>query len=1455
MVFAALIVTPAIAGNVLTASDLVGAYQERSYPGRVTVHDPAIFMDNISNPGSPRYYIYGSHMARAYTSSSLNFQSWTNYPQWTDCNQDEINENVSKSMFADANGNRVSFANAYNTNAVKQVKNYNGDLVTFGNFNAHSWQRTGNTVAGNQWAPDIVYNKKMKKWCMYMSVNGDQWCSSIVLLTSDSPEGPWVYQGPVVFSGFNTQFVHNGFQASEAYKHTDLEIAIGTQAALPQRYNVSAWQTCWPNCIDACVFYDEQGKLWMSYGSWFGGIFMFELDEETGLREYTVHYPYTVYDSTNKVYVDIDPATNPASDESCISDPYFGKKIAGGYQVSGEASYIQYFNGYYYLWLSNGGFASDGGYQMRVYRSTNPDGPYTDPWGLDAKPGKNVTNYGANTGRDYGVKLFGGYKWDTMPLGELAQGHNSAIVTHDGHLLLVNHTRYNDGTEHHQVRVHEVFQTQDGWLVASPYEYDGETVTQQQINSTQLFTAEQVAGDYQIMIHLFRQNTANRDVVTPVTIHLNADGTISGAYTGSWSLVPGTTYINVQLNNILGSGINSTFHGVLTEQTIDYSNVKALCFTVCGTKKNECAQVANKAALTTSGLCIWGSKADAKAAIAKTVESLSIGNVTRTDLTLPTEGQLGASISWTSADESIITSTGLVGEIGKTTLTATISKDGYTFQKEFPMTVAGNEPTTYKPESDLHTTTLGWWQVFSKDYYKLNAGETCKFEFYNYSGKTNNWSNWVLVAANNGTRDENQGYKEYLALRADNYGWGDAYNANNLSNTYDMNTFKEDMDGAFVEMTCSYGNDGKLTMDAVITTKTNKTLTYSYFNNIPNTPSDITLFFTNENSYITQVPPTATYYPESEKHTLDAAYLQNFSTENYYLTAGNECTFDFYNYSDKSTNWCNWALGGYEESRMGTNYFIIRADNWENVAGNNGGCNSNFNWGTFTEDMDGSHVVMNCKLETYGQFTMNATITTKAGKIYTYSYQKTLTTQQAYLCLAFINQQSHICQIAPGTSSTFYPESAVKNLTTAHWTNFTEGYTLHAGNTVNLRFFNLSNKGANYKNWILAGATNDTRNADKGYKEYFALRSDHYGWGDAYTSGTLTSQYDWATFLDDMDGAYIDMTCTLDGTGKFISDSKIYTRTGKTLPYRFETTIPGNPAQMCLFFSNEGSFVAPSYEMVTDLNGTASEKGWDNVGLYVPEANNVLVTMDGNVSGNNVLVLDEDTKTYSCKDLVLTDGSPYIAPVAFNAESASYSRNMGNQWGTLVMPYALTASGDTHDFYELTSADGETLVLTKITSDILSAGTPVVVRRDAAVTGISLNEDNVQTVTAPTAGSNASGLTLVGSFNSTDITNEDGFIINSNKFWSISDIKSLADGGVFVSPFRAYLRGTVNGNSSAKALNIRINDETTAIETLDAIVNDNADFYDVNGMRTNGLKQGVNIVKFGNGQTRKVIIK
>lgn len=838
----------AMAQTAVGDNDLANAYATQTITGRIAVHDPSIVMDVTDSTTNPKYYIYGSHLGRAKTYATGNYQIWNNTFK-----TGEENTGTSNSLFADVNGKSINFKDAYSTHVIKKVKNSKGEEVAFGNFDANGWQFKGNTVKGMQWAPDVIYNKTMKKWCMYMSLNGDHWCSSIVCFTSDDLEGPWAYQGPVVFSGFQGTFSHNAYTADDDWKHTDLAVATG-ETSLPARYQTGdSWGSYWPNCIDPCVFYDDDDNLWMSYGSWSGGIFIIRLDKTNGLRDYTYTFPYQISGKT---------VTPGGADANCTSDPYFGKKIAGGYYVSGEASYIQKVDKYYYLFMSYGGLTAAGGYQIRVFRSEKPDGPYKDcltSMGIGAVYDKPRVNFGTDANRDEGVKLFGNYQWETMPNAELAQGHNSAIVDHEGRALIVYHTRFLNRGEEHEVRVHQLFVNQDGWLVAAPYEFSGETYTDNDIATQQLYDATKVAGDYQIIAHPYRQNTAAMDYEKPVTIHLNADGSISGKYTGKWELVSGTSYINLTLKGVATANAEVKFKGVLTEQTIDYTNIKALCFTALSSSDG--LDTSGGASLQTRGLSIWGSKADAKAAIKYTLDKTSVpfadGATLNSMPKLPTEGHLGATISWKSSNPSILTDEGVVKGKGKVTMTMTISKDGYEYTKDYTLNIdAEAEETTpvYYPESSVKNTTSGWWLNFSP-YYELQAGKKMQFKFYNYSDMSAAWNNWCLAATQ--IKREDAGYgadKEYFVIRNDFFGWGGSYNASGFTHDFDtsdeMNVFIKDMNGSLVDMTVSLTAAGVFKMESTITTTTNKVYHYTYTTTLTAKPSKIVLFFVNEKSYI-----------------------------------------------------------------------------------------------------------------------------------------------------------------------------------------------------------------------------------------------------------------------------------------------------------------------------------------------------------------------------------------------------------------------------------------------------------------------------------------------------------------------------------------------------------------------------------------------------------------------------
>ena len=99
---------------------------------------------------------------------------------------------------------------------------------------------------------------------------------------------------------------------------------------------------------------------------------------------------------------------------------------------------------------------------------------------------------------------------------------------------------------------------------------------------------------------------------------------------------------------------------------------------------------------------------------------------------------------------------------------------------------------------------------------------------------------------------------------------------------------------------------------------------------------------------------------------------------------GQTAHFEFKNISKAEANYQNWVLLVNENSEEKV---ALRADNWENVSWGNEGCVSDYNWDTFTSDMNGSTVSMDVAYLD-GKVTMTAVITTADGTTYNYSYTK-----------------------------------------------------------------------------------------------------------------------------------------------------------------------------------------------------------------------------------------------------------------------------------------------------------------------------------------------------------------------------------------------------------------------------------------------------------------------------------
>ena len=236
------------------------------------------------------------------------------------------------------------------------------------------------------------------------------------------------------------------------------------------------------------------------------------------------------------------------------------------------------------------------------------------------------------------------------------------------------------------------------------------------------------------------------------------------------------------------------------------------------------------------------------------------------------------------------------------------------------------------------------------------------------------------------------------------------------------------------------------------------------------------------------------------------------------------------------------------------------------------------------------------------------------------------------------------------------------------------------------------------------------------------------------------------------------------------------------------------------------------------------------------------------------LYVDKDiTLTLTDDSYVFTGENPGFPELT----SATYTRTgIKNQWGTIVVPFAFTTDdAKGYEFYTLASATSDEITLAKVENGTnVVAGTPMIVR---VKSGSELTLTAARNVVSgqTTECSATDGLQLAGTYEAKVISPADYFIAN-NMFWNAGIASAANDGAqVKVNPFRAYLKST-GAAPLSQSLAISVADEdATGAAALNAITSGTAEYYDMNGRKLDSLQQGVNIVKYGNGVTKKIIIK
>ena len=380
------------------------------------------------------------------------------------------------------------------------------------------------------WAPDVVKLGDGNFYFYYDSCRGDSPLSALGVAVAPGINGPYTDKQILLKSGM-VGLSEDGVTNYDAQVH--------------------------PNVVDPNTFFDQAGNLWMIYGSYSGGIFILAMDETTGLPE---------------------PGQG------------YGRHLLGGNHARIEGAYVLYNaqTGFYYLFSSFGGLDANGKYNMRVARAQSPDGPYFDAAGTDMADvrGNPAVLFDDTRIEPYAQKLMGNYQFALAtgetgtPLGYVSPGHNSAYFDSAlGKYFLIFHTRFPGRGEVHEIRVHELLFNAAGWPVVAPFRYAPLSLSATPLSAD--VTNADTPGNYKYIDH---GKDMSAVIKQSQTIALNADGTVSGAVTGTW-IHRGNNLIDLTIGGTL-------YNGVLSRQW----NTNANAFVVTFSAQSQ------------GGVSIWGAR-------------------------------------------------------------------------------------------------------------------------------------------------------------------------------------------------------------------------------------------------------------------------------------------------------------------------------------------------------------------------------------------------------------------------------------------------------------------------------------------------------------------------------------------------------------------------------------------------------------------------------------------------------------------------------------------------------------------------------------------------------------------------------------------------------------------------------------------------------------------------------
>lgn len=251
----------------------------------------------------------------------------------------------------------------------------------------------------------------------------------------------------------------------------------------------------------------------------------------------------------------------------------------------------------------------------------------------------------------------------------------------------------------------------------------------------------------------------------------------------------------------------------------------------------------------------------------------------------------------------------------------------------------------------------------------------------------------------------------------------------------------------------------------------------------------------------------------------------------------------------------------------------------------------------------------------------------------------------------------------------------------AWWTEFSQYFMVPSGKKLVVEFENFGSGANNWNNWNACVATPKERGAD-GYSEYFVIRSDAYGWGNAdYDRALIEFDYgglpasgvDWDEFRQKMQGAYVTMSLDHARAGYAFFEAVSVATDGYIITEKYNQKVSAvEDVELFLICDASHFNIKKAYLVPSEIGEIADEDAASIVVTGLPASVEVGTPVEDifTAAVATVTFTDNSSSEVSLEDVTFTVDEDFTATPGKKTLVYSYSKTKQGAFGKSVAGFA-----------------------------------------------------------------------------------------------------------------------------------------------------------------------------------------